>query len=143
MIFFLMRLGALTGRDALDEDARWALRALAASIRRQPFDMAGWLDGALLERGPLYELVVAGSSESPGTRALLDVWKELCPSWTVGARVEGDGPTEAFATSMPTAAGKRDRRGTALAFVCVRGSCQAPTSDRARLRAALMAGWSR
>ncbi len=143
MIFFLMRLGALTGRDALDEDARRALRAHAANIRRQPFDMAGWLDGALFERGPLYELVVAGSSESPGTRALLDVWKELCPSWTVGARVEGDGPTEAFATSMPTAAGKRDRRGTALAFVCVRGSCQAPTSDRARLRAALMAGWSR
>src|SRR5262249_55412311 len=143
MILLLERVAALTGREPLVEAARKALRAQAANLRGHAPEMAGWLDAALLEGGPLYELVVAGSSESPGTRALLDVWRGLCPTWTVGARIDAEGPTDQLATLMPTAAGKRDRRGTALAFVCVRGTCQAPIQDPSRLRAALLKGWSR
>jgi uncharacterized protein YyaL (SSP411 family) len=143
MILFLERLGALTGREPLAEAAKKALRAQAANLRDRTLEMAGWLDAALLDGGPFYELVVAGSSRSPGTRALLDIWKGLSPPWTVGVRIDAEGPTDAFAKWMPTAAGKRDRRGTALAFVCVRGTCQAPIQDPARLRAALLTGWSR
>jgi uncharacterized protein YyaL (SSP411 family) len=143
MMLFLERLSALTGREPLLTDARRALRAQAASVRRRPLEMAACLDAALMEGGPFYELVVAGSTESAGTRAMLDVWKGLLPTWTVGARVDDDGPTDALVTFMPTASGKHARRGTALAFVCVRGACQAPIQDPARLRAALLRGWSR
>jgi uncharacterized protein YyaL (SSP411 family) len=143
MMLFLERLGALTGRESLVADARRALRAQAASVRRRPLEMAAHLDAALMEGGPFYELVVAGSMESAGTRAMLDVWKGLLPAWTVGARVDAGGPTDALVTFMPTASGKHARRGTALAFVCVRGACQAPIQDPPRLRAALLHGWSR
>jgi uncharacterized protein YyaL (SSP411 family) len=143
MIALLQRLAALTGREPLGEDARRALRAEAASLRTRPFDMPASLDAALFEGGPSYELVVAGSKESAGTRALIDVWKGLFPTWTVATRVDGDGPSETFAHWMPTAAGKRDAGGIALAYVCVRGSCQAPIRDPNRLRAALLHGWSR
>jgi uncharacterized protein YyaL (SSP411 family) len=143
MALLLERLAALTGREPMAEDARRALRARAASLRRQPIEMAASLDAALLEGGPFYELVIAGSNESAGTRALLEVWKGLLPSWTVGARIDADGPADALVTLMPTAAGKRDRRGTALAFVCVRGACRAPIDEPSRLRSALLSGWSR
>jgi len=64
----------LGGHIELDEDPE---QAALREVREE-----SGLDVELLgERPPTTE---------PGTRALLDVWKELCPSWTVGARVEGE-----------------------------------------------------
>jgi uncharacterized protein YyaL (SSP411 family) len=100
--------------------------------------MAGWLDGALLHVGPFYELVIAGEQPS-----LFDTWTHLLPTWTAGARVPAGGPSSALERIMPTASEKRGRRVNALAYVCVHGSCNAPTSDPAALRAALLRGWSR
>jgi uncharacterized protein YyaL (SSP411 family) len=143
MILVLERLAALTGRDEFFEAAQKALFSQAARIRRQGLEMAGWLDGALLAVGPRYELVIAGSSEAPSTRSLVEVWNGLSAPWTVGARVDAEGPGGELVNWMPPSAGKRDRRGTALAYVCVRGACQAPTSDASRLRTALLSGWKR
>jgi uncharacterized protein YyaL (SSP411 family) len=143
MILVLERLSALTGRDEFFEAASKALRAQAAAMRQQGLEMAGWLDDALLAVGPRYELIVAGSDDVPSTRSLVDVWNGLLAPWTVGAHVEADGPGGELVHWMPPAADKRDRHGTALAYVCIRGACQAPTSDPARLRAALLTGWKR
>jgi len=142
LILVLERLAALTGRqDFLDAVMR-ALRAQAATLRREGLEMAGWLDGALLAAGPFYELVIAGSEETRESRALVDAWTRLLPPWTVGARVGAQGAEGELEKWMPPAIGKRDRHGTAQAYVCVRGACQAPTADPARLRTRLLSGWA-
>jgi uncharacterized protein YyaL (SSP411 family) len=140
-LLLLERLSALTGRENMADVAKAALHAHAARLRERPIEMAGWLDAALFASGPVYEIIVAGSNESPDTRTLIDVWKHLSPFWTVGARIDAAGPSEPLATLMPTVIGKSDRSGTALAFVCVHGACRAPIRDAARLRAALLEGW--
>src|SRR5204863_468505 len=44
---------------------------------------------------------------------------------------------------MPTVEGKGAKGGAARAFVCVRGTCERPTSDPAILREQLRRGWFR
>jgi hypothetical protein len=97
-------------------------------------DMGGWLDGALLEAGPFYELVIVGKSGS-----IDGVWNHLLPPWTAGVRVDAVSP--GLEKVMPTLAGKHDRDGAPLAYVCVRGACQEPTTDAVRVRSELLAGW--
>ena len=137
MILLLERLAALTGRDDLRDAGRRALRRYAGTLRRNGLDMAGWLDAALLEGGPFYELVIAGAE-----RSLPEAWSRLLPSWVVGARVPANGPADVLARLMPPASGKHDRNGVPLAYVCVRGSCKAPTSDPVALRGQLLEGWA-
>jgi uncharacterized protein YyaL (SSP411 family) len=99
--------------------------------------MAGWLEAALLDVGPFNEVVIAGEQT-----ALLDTWSQLLPPWAVGVRLPARGPSAALEQVIPTAAEKRAGHG-ALAYVCVRGSCKAPTSDPAPLRVELLLGWTR
>ena len=137
MILLLQRLSALTGRSDLGEAAGRALQRYAGTIRARGLDMAGWLEGVLLDEGPFYELVVVGKGGP-----LAEVWNQLLPSWTTGVRVPSGGLAAELEKLMPTASGKRDRAGVPLAYVCVRGSCKEPTSDPAKLRAQLLKGWS-
>jgi len=136
MISLLVRLSALTGRTSLDEAAVNALRAYASVIRQRGLDMAGWLDGALTHEGPFYELVVAGE-RGP----LWETWNRLLPPWTVGALIPAGGASPELEKVMPTASEKRAAGGAAVAYVCVRGSCKAPTSSTTKLRASLLHEW--
>lgn len=115
-----------------------ALGSYADMIRERGVDMAGWLDAALLSEGPFYEVVIAGKDG-----ALAGAWNGLSPAWTVGVRIGSEGPTAEQASLMPTAAGKRDRNGVTVAYVCVHGSCKQPTTEPARLRTQLLVGWTR
>jgi uncharacterized protein YyaL (SSP411 family) len=136
MLSLLERLSALTGRTDLDDAAGNALRAYATVIRRRGLDMAGWLDGALIHDGPFYELVVAGE-RGP----LWETWNRLLPPWTVGALIPASGAPPELEKVMPSASEKRAAGGAPVAYVCVRGSCKAPTSNTTTLRASLLHEW--
>jgi hypothetical protein len=134
MILVLQRLAALTGRRDFETAAAAALNRYAGAMTERGMDMGGWLDGALLEAGPFYELVIVGKSGS-----IDGVWNHLLPPWTAGVRVDAVSP--GLEKVMPTLAGKHDRDGVPLAYVCVRGACQEPTTDAVRVRSELLAGW--
>jgi uncharacterized protein len=136
LISALLRLAVLTGNDDLSTAARRALNDYAGAMRQSNVDMAAWLDDALLEHGPSYELVIAGDSD-----ALNDAWRSLLPAWVSGVRLNQAGPTPTQIQVIPTTAGKVGRGAGALAYVCVHGSCNAPTSDAAVLKRALLSGW--
>ncbi len=138
LISTLEALAALTGRDEFSRAADRALARYAGLIRQRALDMAGWLDDALLARGPFYELVIAGTSP-----ALSSVWNELLASWVVGAQVPSSGPTAGLVSAMPTVAEKRGLNNAALAYVCVHGACQRPTPLPEALRKELLLGWQR
>jgi hypothetical protein len=104
--------------------------------------MASFLDAAMLEAGPFYELVVAGEP-GPMPGPLGDVWRKLAPPWAVRTDVPGSGPTAADVTLLPGVEGKKARGSTAVAYVCVRGACAEPTSEPAKLRTQLLTGWAK
>jgi uncharacterized protein YyaL (SSP411 family) len=137
----LVRLAAATGRPALYEAVDKALTANAEGARHSGLSMASFLDAAMLEAGPFYELVIAGDVPSNG--ALGDVWRTLAPPWAVRTDVPGGGPTAADLALLPGAEGKKARGGAAVAYVCVRGACAEPTSEPAKLRTQLLTGWAR
>jgi uncharacterized protein YyaL (SSP411 family) len=142
MILLLERLAALTGRRDFDEAARAALRSHAAAMRARAPDMMGWLDGAVLSDGPIYELIVAGEDDAATTRALWRVHGQLLAPWATGARVAADGPSPELEKLMPPSSGKHAANdGKALGYVCTMGSCKAPRDDPARLRKELSEGW--
>lgn len=138
MILVLVKLAALAGRDDFSAAAELALRRYADTIRQRGIDMAGWLDGALMIDGPFYDVVIAG----PGG-TLTNAWNGLLPGWAVGVQLGAAGPSPELERVMPNAAGKHDSNGTALGYVCIRGSCQKPTADPTVLRSQLLAGWIR
>jgi len=91
MLLLLERLAALTGRNDFTVVVQRALHHYADVVRQRGLDMAGWMDGALLDAGPFYELVIAGEG-----RSLRDTWNRLLPSWTAGVQVPEAGPSPAL-----------------------------------------------
>jgi uncharacterized protein len=136
-----LRLAGLTGKPALYERIDRALAADAGSARSAGLAMGSWLDAALLESGPFYDVVIAGAPAKTG--ALASVWRSIAPPWAVRLDVGDDGPNDALRVLAPAAEGKVARGGAATAYVCVRGACQKPATDPATLRTQLLDGWTR
>jgi uncharacterized protein YyaL (SSP411 family) len=132
-------LFALTLRPELARSVDEALAFRADAVRARGMGAAGWLDAALIRRGPFYDVVVAadGAAGAP----LEAAWRALDPGWTVLARVPAAGPTSAFAEIVAASAGKTSGTGAARAFVCCEGACQAPTGDASAVRAQILQGW--
>ena len=134
-------LGALTLRDELTQRVDAPLRARAAALRASGMSSAGWLDAALLRVGPFYDVVVAGD-DATSVERLTSVRRGLASAWAVSAQVLAGGPDAPFEQIVAAAHGKTAGNVLAKAYVCLEGSCKAPTSDPAALRASLLAGWS-
>jgi uncharacterized protein YyaL (SSP411 family) len=134
-------LGALTLRDDLTSVVDSTLRARSAAIRANGLGSAGWLDAALMRVGPFYDLVIAGN-DGPAVEQLDQVRRALDPAWLVATRVPATGPEPDLEQLVAATRGKTAGGAAAKAYVCVEGSCKAPTSDPAALRASLLTGWS-
>jgi uncharacterized protein YyaL (SSP411 family) len=143
MLATLVRLAALTGRPALYEAVERTLGAQASAARRSGLSMASWLDAALLEAGPFYDVVIAGAPDDASTAALANVMRSLSPPWASRAAVDATGPTPVVVDFLPSTVGKIAQGGRATAYVCVRGACKEPSTEPAKLRAQLLAGWTR
>jgi uncharacterized protein YyaL (SSP411 family) len=137
------RLAALTGQPELYAVVDNALQAHASTARRAGLGMASWLDAALLDAGPFYDVVIAGPPGAASTMALANAWRALSPAWAVRTEVGAEGAEPPLLALLPALAGKVGRGGSALAYVCVHGACQKPTTDPAALRAQLLDGWMR
>jgi uncharacterized protein YyaL (SSP411 family) len=136
-----LKMAALTASESLHRTVDTVLGAYANSMRGSGLGMAGWYTVALANKGPFYELIIAGDADDPNVKALNDVVTKLRPSWVVKAGVPGAGPDARLKSLVPATEGKVARKGKAQAYVCVRGACNAPTGDPQELRAQLLKGW--
>ena len=141
MLHALVRAAAITGRDDLSRDVRAALEAYAPTMRRSTLAMAGWLDAALLDAGPFYDVAVAGDDSMATTQAFAREWGALLPSWATLVRFPAAGAATDLVGLAPPTAGKRGRGGGAAAYVCPRGACQSPATDPKAMRASLLEGF--
>ena len=138
-------LRALLSRQTLGaNDATSALLARAFerygnTLRAVKLGAAAWLDVALLDAGPDYQVVLAGAA--PDAAPLSAAYGQTLPPWATLLRVPGDGAPASLTALLPTLAGKTKGRTATKAFICDRTICLGPTSDPAVFKAQLLRGW--
>ena len=142
MLHVLLRLSSLGARGADWQGmATRMLTSYAGPMRERGVGMAGWLDAALLDRGPSYDLVIAGS---PSVRPPLEmVVVPLMAPWISRINVPAAGAEGAMKDRLDALDGKTSGTASLRAFVCERGACKKPTADPTELDAQLRAGWKR
>jgi uncharacterized protein YyaL (SSP411 family) len=123
-----LELGAIAGDEELYAIGRTVLERSAGYAKAAPRNVGFLLVVVDHAIAPVREVVVAGDDDAAS------LWAEVAPTSHArflpvrlpAAGFEGPG--------FPALAGKRALKGKPTAFVCERGSCQAPTSDPAKLR---------
>ena len=143
MLDALLTHGALTGDPEAAVRVRRELAQQAPHLPRAGLEMAGWLDAALRLEGPLHEVVVAGEEDDAVFAALWRAAAAALAPGVVVAPVAAAGPGAELAALAPTLAGKTAVEGTAAAYVCMHGVCQAPTNDALELTEQVGEGWVR
>jgi uncharacterized protein len=132
-ILNLARLAELTGDAALAGKADATERAFAGLIQKAPTNYAEALTATDFVLGPVYEVVVAGNSRAPETRAMLAAAERpFLPGKVVLLR-----PTEAASPEIVRLAGytrfQQGVDGKPTAYVCVKYSCRLPTTDTRKM----------
>ena len=132
----LLRLAELGGDDALAERAHDVAASLAALANRQPRAFAHLLLALdFAEREPR-QVVISGELDDPATRALLRAVRTTFRPQRVVALAGRD--AAAHERELPLLNGRAlDQRG-ALAYVCRRQTCLAPTQSPADLSRSLL-----
>jgi hypothetical protein len=133
MLGNLLRLSRLTGRTAL-EDLAWKLvSAFQGRVARYPAAHTQFLCGLDAAFGLAREVVIAGRTSAPDTRAMLSALRsEFSPETVVLFRpAEQESPLilelAPYAVSMTPLLGK------ATAYICIGFRCDLPTTDPGRM----------
>jgi uncharacterized protein YyaL (SSP411 family) len=139
MLRVLVRRDTLSGADKFRAPITRAFTKYGNALREQSIGSAAWLDAALLDSGPSYDMVIAGTPDDAAK--LTASATHLFPSWSVAVRVPPQGADATWIAALPSLAAKIAVNGRARAFVCQKGMCQAPTTEPNKLRDQLLTGW--
>jgi len=121
----LLRLAHFTDRADYREAAKRTLRALGSKIAQQPIGVPQMLVGLDYYLASPQEVVIAGASESAGTRELLRHVRARFLPHTITLL--------AGAPFFPGAASMHAIDGKPAAYVCSNYACQLPTTELAKL----------
>ncbi len=135
----MLEIGALAGDDAFLDRGVTFLRASASRLAAEPFASGALLVAAERALADPREVVIAGAPDDPRTRALLRELVGMSDARGSLARLPASGAPERLIKLFPALVGKRALSDRPTAFVCRKGTCEAPTSDPSALRAALAA----
>jgi len=127
----LLRMGAYTGRDDLEQRARALLRQVAPRLAQVPEAMGGWLCALDFALASPTEVAILGPVDHPGVQALRrEVFRRFLPRRVLA----GADPSDPSACEgIPLLEGKAPVNGQPTAFVCERYACQAPMTNPADL----------
>jgi hypothetical protein len=130
----MLELGALAGDDAFLDRGTSFLRASAARLAAEPFSSGALLTAADRALADPREVVIAGAPDDARTLALLRELTAASDARLSIARLPAEGAPERLSKLFPALAGKRALGDRPTAFVCRRGTCEAPTGDPLALR---------
>jgi uncharacterized protein len=133
----LLRIGAMTGDDALTARAAALLESLARPMAEQPLGFGRFLAALDFHLAAPQEVALAGPRDDPRMDDLLDVvFSGYRPNLLVGY-ASGD---PELAQRVPFLADRPARGGAPTAYVCERFACMAPVTDPDALVAQLDRG---
>ncbi|MBN1548753.1 MAG: thioredoxin domain-containing protein [Syntrophaceae bacterium] len=125
----LIRLGKMTGRHDLEEQADLLLRSVAGAIRQMPGGCAQFMIALDFLEGPSYEVVIAGVPGRDDTLAMLEaVNRHYLPRAAVLFQPSGN-VDPLLVQLAPYVKGMDMIDGKATAYVCVNQACHTPTTD--------------
>jgi uncharacterized protein len=136
-VLVLLRLARMTGRSELERRAEETVRAFAGSVERVPAAHTQLLSALDFAFGPTREVVVAGTEDAAGTRALLAAARGGFDPRTVFLLREPGAAGEALAAIAPFTASQLPVDGKPAAYVCENFRCGAPVTDPSALASAL------
>jgi uncharacterized protein len=129
----LLRLADMTGNVSLAKKADQVERAFSGAIRKSPSDYPAALVAAEYAIGPSYEVVVAGDSNAPDTKAMIQAaTKPFLPDKVVLLRPTGDGASGIVRLADYTRY-ESGINGKPTAYVCMKYNCKLPTNDPAKM----------
>jgi uncharacterized protein len=143
MLEALLVAGTITGREQYKQLLQTTLEAYARALRAAGLEMAGWLDVALRQKGPFYNVVIAGDLEASDTQRLVSGIQRLNPAGVALAFGPAGDPSAEMLQLIPSLAGKKAMQGKPTAFVCKHGVCKQPTHDAEVLERQVLNGWNK
>jgi uncharacterized protein YyaL (SSP411 family) len=129
-----MELGEIAGDAELEGRGLRALLARAPHIRTSPFSSGFFLVAIDHAIGDPREVVVAGDLADARTRALDAELATTTDARVLPVLLPAAGASPEIAHRYPALAGKTALHDQPTAFVCRRGTCEAPLHDPAVLR---------
>ncbi len=133
----LLRIARITGKTELEEKAAGIGRAFATQVSRAPSAHAQLLYALEFGDGPSYEVVIAGTSESSSTEAMIaPLRRNFTPNKVLLFRSGAEAPPVTELASFTE--NQESRQGQSTAYVCRNHRCKLPTTDPAVMIASLL-----
>jgi len=133
----LQLLGQLLDRRDWQEKARRTFDYYAGRLATGAAAMPQMLVAMELASATERHIVIAGATDHPDTRALIDAFDRRFLPHDVLLVADGGARQQALATLAPFVAPLAPRNGKATAYVCVDYACRLPTDDLAAFTAQL------
>jgi uncharacterized protein len=132
----LLRLGRITARPELEEEANLLLQKFAGELTAIPPGHTQMLQALDFGIGPTQEVVITGATDSESTQAMLRGLQALYLPGMVAVFRATDGD-DAISKLAPYAADKTSALDKATAYVCRNYMCALPTTDIVAMQAML------
>ncbi|UCF89460.1 MAG: thioredoxin domain-containing protein, partial [bacterium] len=133
----LLRLGRLTGRKELEDQANGIFGAFASEMMSNPAGFAYMACAHDLAQNGTAEVVIIGKPEEGDTKRLIHALHRSFLPFVTAAVVDPGNPDPIITDLLPYASDMRLVEGKAAAYICRDFACQAPISDPAEMLRAL------
>ncbi len=125
----LLRLGRLTGRQDLEEEAQKTFSAFAAEMGSNPAGFTFMVNALEMAQRGTIEIVVAGDPEKDDTKRFISVLRTACLPTVTWAVINPGDPDPHLMNLIPHARDVKTVDGKAAAYICRDFVCLAPTVD--------------
>jgi hypothetical protein len=137
-LYNLMRLARMTERPDFEDRAQELVDVAAGQMQQQPSGFTALLVGLDFALGPAQEVVVAGIPNREDTQAMIQKLHATFAPRTVVLLRQTQQDEPLITRYAPFTREQRALEGQATAYVCEHFQCEAPTTDPAALRDALL-----
>lgn len=129
MMLNLLKLARLTENEEFKKRGDELEKAFSKTIQKVPTGFTGFLCAFDFKTGPSYEIVIAGEKGEYETDNFVDVLRQnFIPNKTL-VLLEDNEKTPELIKIIPSLKTKKMEHNRATAYICLEGTCKAPTSD--------------
>jgi uncharacterized protein YyaL (SSP411 family) len=133
-ILLLLRLAAITGREAFRKSAERALAVFMPRLSAAPVALPYMLSACEFFLGETRQIVFVGEAGAADTRALLAAWRATFAPNRVVLLLDSPETRRNLVEWIPVLEGMKPLEGRAAVYVCRDFACQLPVSEPSKFR---------